>query len=117
VQIASTIDRVRRDGTEPALLRHLARCIRPAISDDILPALQPTRWRFAYLCGTTFRLWNADDEALPFEATSEGMTDTIRVMVEPHRRRDLRMDTAGAASLFYDGALVTTVPNDDRPCR
>jgi hypothetical protein len=115
-QAAVVVDRIRTDPAEPALLRTLARCVRPAVARGVPPQVDVSGVRLRYLCGNWFRIHNPTVETLMFGFAAEKTGERSNISVFPGGERMFATAAPSTVRLYYDGRLIQTTAHGGTAC-
>ena len=115
--VASTADQIAHNGTEPAVLRDLASCVRTSVSNKVPRTVSPTDLTVTYVCGNKFHIANASYNAALVKYRLQTATQTKDVSIAAGGSVDVWTNTAGALIVSIDGTELPPVQNGATACK
>jgi hypothetical protein len=115
-QIAAQTEALRDDGSETAVLRGLARCVRTVLLPEVPEAIDSGAITLQYVCRTRFTVHNGNAKPVDLTFEVEG-TDETGVISAP-ANGDLSFITVGvgATRLIFRNQVIRSVANTNLSC-
>jgi len=113
--VATLLDRIRNDPSEPLLLRKLANCLRPVVADSIPLQVDLSNLTLSNVCGTRFMVHNGTTNRLSFQLEVIGSTETFQLTAKAGEDLSVTADDTGSIRLIYDGQPIRQAANGS-PC-
>jgi hypothetical protein len=114
--IASTADQIEHNGTEPAVLRDLASCVRTSLSHKVPRTVSPNDLTVTYVCGNKFHIANASYDAALVKYRLQTSTQTKDVSIRAGGSADVWTNVTGALVVSIDGTELPPVQNGATAC-
>jgi hypothetical protein len=115
-RVATSADRIASDGSDRAVMRHLARCIRLTLRRAVPETVPAEALRFEYVCGTRFTAINSAPKGARLRYEVEGTNDAGDLVVKANGSALLITERTGTTRFLQNGVLLATVANAGTPC-
>lgn len=114
--IASTADQIAHNGTESAVLRDFASCVRTSVSHKVPRTVSPSDLTVTYVCGNKFHIRNSSYNHAMAKYRVENTTLTEDIAIPENGSVDVWTNTPGALIVSIGGTNLSPVANGATAC-